>query len=336
MSSHYSYSNLIFLLLFSIAGISPSFAEDLKGFDIQAHRGGRGRRPENTIAAFRYAIELGVSTIEMDLAVTRDRVVVVSHDPYLSGKLVKDSDGRFLPDKEKIFIKDLSLEELKTFFVGEINPSSAYYSSYREQQPFPGERIPTLEEVFNLVREMNNHEVKLNLEIKTYPPFPEYTIEYREFVRLVLETVSRNTMEERVILQSFDWRTLAYARELNPKLKTVCLAGNNLSFNGEKFNLQSGRKGASPWLAGFDFDDYNNNLAALVKDFGADIVAPYYREITKKDVEEAHRMGLKIIPWTVNQEWDMRRLINWGVDGIITDYPDVLKELVSGLGLINQ
>lgn len=307
--------------------VSPVFAEVPPGFDLQAHRGGRDRRPENTLAAFRYAAELGVTTLELDTAVTEDRVVVAAHDPRLNPNLTKNRQGRFISPGKEIFIKDLTLSELKTYTVGELKPRSNYYYKHREQVSVPGETIPTLREAFQLFREMGEGSIRFNIEIKTYPPFPEYTIAVDEFVDLVLELIRMYGMEERVTVQSFDWRSLRLVQQRAPEIDIACLTVSSFSLNGAPYNLQPGAKGASPWLAGLDYDEFGG-IVPIVQAFGADIVAPYYREISQADVQEAHRAGLKIIPWTVNDEFHMQRLIDWGVDGIITDKPDVLKKLL--------
>ena len=319
------------VLIFSVLLIPGLLGADSNlDFDVQAHRGGRALHPENTLAAFAHAVELGVDTLEMDMAVTRDRVVVISHDYRLNPILTRGPDGEFLQEDARILIRDLTFEELQRYTVGEIRPGSDYWYRFREQVPAPGEKIPSLSQVFELVGSLGAQTVCFNLEIKTYPPFPEYTIDYYEFVELVLAAVREHGLEGRVTIQSFDWRTLKVVEELAPDIQVVCLAVRNFSIDGASYNLQPGGEGASPWLGGFDFDDYRS-VAAVVYAFGADTVSPYYREIERRDVEEAHGLGLKVIPWTVSDRRIMKKLIDWGVDGIITDTPDrlirVLEEL---------
>ncbi len=322
------------IYLFLIAALLPMpealWADPVSDFEIQAHRGGRALRPENTLAAFAHAVELGVDTLEMDLAVTGDRVVVVSHDYRLDPAITRGPDGEFLPEDARILIKDLEFKQLQSYTVGEIRRGSDYWYRFREQVPVAGEKIPSLSQVFELVGSLGAQTVRFNLEIKTYPPFPEYTIDHREFVALVMAAIREHGLESRVSIQSFDWRTLEMVQELAPDIPVVCLTVRNFSIDGAWYNLQPGGDGPSPWLAGFDFDDYGGT-PALVHAFAGDILSPYYREIDRRVVEEAHRLGLKIIPWTVNDPRIMKKLIGWGVDGIITDTPDrlirVLEEL---------
>jgi glycerophosphoryl diester phosphodiesterase len=309
----------------------PVAAETPDVFDLQAHRGGRGLRPENTLAAFAYALELGVTTLELDLAVTLDRVVVISHDPALSDRLVKGADGEFVPRQPRRFIREMSLAELETYTVGEINPRTSYAYAYPDQLAVPGQTIPTLAGLFDLVRSRGDEAVRFNIEIKTYPPFPEYSVEVREFAELVVAVIAEYGLEKRVTVQSFDWRALRVVRELAPELSIACLTVRDFSLDGQSYNLNSGRPGASAWLAGLDAD--GGNIAALVHAFGADIYSPYYKEVTAADIEAAHELGLRVIPWTVNNEQTMRSLIARGVDGLITDRPDLLKEVLEELSI---
>jgi len=309
----------------------PGFlrADAVADFDVQAHRGGRAHRPENTLAAFAYAVQLGVDTLEMDLAVTRDRIVVVSHDYRLNPTITRDPDGRFLEEDAQILIRDLDFGQLQGYTVGEIKRGSEYWYRFRDQVAVHGERIPSLAQVFELVESLGADTLRFNLEIKTYPPFPEYTIDYNEVVELVLDVLRKYGMQPRVTIQSFDWRTLKVVKELAPDIPVVCLTVRNFSIDGAWYNLQPGGEGPSPWLAGLDFDDYAS-IPALVHRFGAAIFSPYYREIEHRDVEEAHRLGIKVIPWTVNDQRIMKKMIGWGVDGIITDEPDLLLEVLEG------
>jgi glycerophosphoryl diester phosphodiesterase len=315
----------LILPVFLVPGVLR--ADPNLNFDVQAHRGGRALRPENTLAAFAHAIDLGADTLEMDLAVTRDRVVVVSHDYKLDPTITRGPDGEFLAQDTRILIKDLDFQQLQDYTVGEIKRGSEYWYKFREQVPVPGQKIPSLSQVFELVEAMDANAVGFNLEIKTYPPFPGYTIEYHEFVELVLELIHSYRLGARVTIQSFDWRTLEVVRELAPDIPEVCLAVRNFSIDGAWYNLQPGGRGSSPWLAGFDSDEYGS-VAALVHAFGAQILSPYYREIDNRDVEEAHQLGLQVIPWTVNDPRTMKKMIDWGVDGIITDTPDRLIEVL--------
>ena len=296
--------------------------------DIQAHRGGRDLYPENTLTAFRHAASLGVRTLELDTALTADDVVVISHDPYLSNKLVRDSEGEYVSEYPKILIKDLSYEELLTYKVGKINPSSSYARSHKTQKPVENEHIPTLSELFEAMDELNYHDICYNIEIKSYPEFPQYTKKVSALVDKLMAVINAYGKEAYCSIQSFDWSSLQIIQEHYPQMKTACLTAKGLKFEGRTFNFKLNEAGPSPWLAGFDTDDYPT-CSDIVAAFGADIVSPYYKDITKRDVDRAHELGLKIIPWTVNKTDKMEELISWGVDGIITDRPDLLLDVTN-------
>jgi glycerophosphoryl diester phosphodiesterase len=321
-----SRNGLLLLLLFL------ALAREAQAFDLQAHRGGRGLRPENTLAAFAHALDLRVTTLELDLAVTLDRVVVISHDPALDYRLVKSAGGEFVPREPRRFIKDLTFQELKGYAVGELNPRASYAYAYPEQTAVPGQTVPALAELFEMVRSRGDERVRFNIEIKTYPPFPEYTVPVTEFAELVVRVIAEYGLEERVTVQSFDWRALRAVQELAPELEIACLAVRGFTLDGESYNLQPALPGPSAWLAGLDVDEAES-AAALAAAFGAQVFSPYYREVTRADIEAAHGLGLRVIPWTVNDERQMRGLIAWGADGLITDRPDILIKVLEELGL---
>ncbi len=301
---------------------------NLPAFDVQAHRGGRDLYPENTMTAFLHAASLGVTTLELDVALTADDVVVVSHDPYLSNTLVRTDKGRYVSEYPKILIKDLTFEELQTYRVGKIKPFTSYARSHRNQESVPDEHIPSLQELFETMDEHGYGGIRYNIEIKTYPDFPEYTKTVPEIVEAVLQGIMDHGKADLCTIQSFDWRSLTLVNEQYPSILTACLTAADLTFEGYSFNLQYGKPGPSPWLAGFDADEYPSacDLAAA---FGADIISPRSRDISEEDVKRAHELGLLIIPWTVNSPETMGELISWGVDGIITDRPDILLSIIN-------
>lgn len=322
-----SRNGLLLLLL-----VLLTLAREALAFDLQAHRGGRGLRPENTLAAFDYALKLGVTTLELDTAVTRDRVVVISHGPYLDHRLAKGPGGEYVPREPRRFIRDMTLAELKSYTVGELNPRSSTAYAYPDQVPVPGQTVPTLAELFALVERRGDREVRFNIEIKTYPPFPEHTVPVAEFAALLVAVVAEYGCQERVTVQGFDWRALRAVRELAPELEIACLTVRDFKLDGESYNLQPGRLGPSAWLAGLDVDEAES-AASLAAAFGAEIFSPYYKEVTRADIAAAHDRGLRVIPWTVNDERQMRSLIAWGADGLITDRPDILKAVLEELGI---
>ncbi|MFD2615060.1 glycerophosphodiester phosphodiesterase [Paenibacillus gansuensis] len=315
----------------------PSDQAD-KTFDLQAHRGGMGLTVESTLASFSHALELGVTTLELDVQITEDHQAVVTHDRKISGRNCKDTSPAFGGDPEfpyvGKYIKDLTLVQIRTLDCG-----STTKPEYPEQQPSPGAKMPLLSEVIDLVKQYKAKKVWLNIETKVEAGAPWETAPREEFVQIVARQVREADMLDRVTIQSFDWGALMRMKEVEPRLPIVALT------NGDQF-LQPGQPGASPWLGGIDIDDFGGDLVAAAKSFGADAISPvhgnpqngtvtdgnYVPYVTKELVEKAHKAGMKVIPWTVDDKPTMEKLINDGVDGIITNYPDRLREVMKEHG----
>ncbi len=297
-------------------------------FDLQGHRGGRGLWPENTLAAFSAALTLGVSTLELDCAVTRDGVVVVSHDPALNPDYTRDEQGRFLESAGPPLLT-LTYQELRRYDVGRLRPGSAYAARYPDQKPMDGERIPRLADVFALAEKRGNREVRFNVETKLNPERPELTLPLEAFAQAVVQVVREAGMEARTTVQSFDWRALKLVQKIEPKLVTVALTNQR---PGED-TVQLGRSGPSPWLGGLDVDDFGGSVPRLVKAAGAGVWSPNYLDLKARQVEEAHALGLAVVPWTINEVADMERIAGWDVDGIISDRPDRLRAVLEAKGI---
>ena len=296
-------------------------------FDMQSHRGGRGLWPENTLVAFGNALRMGTTTLEMDAAITADGVVVISHDPALNPAYTRDATGQFLKERGPL-IKSLSLAQLQTYDVGRLNPEHKYGLDFASQKPTDGTRMPTLEAVFNLVKALGADAVQFDIETKINPSLPDETLAPEPFVDALLAVIRAHGMVPRVMVQSFDWRTLELLHRKEPGLRTVYLSI-------ESTNMNTLRDGS--WNAGRKLADHGGSVPRLVRASAGQapgvIWSPFFRNLSPELVKEAQAMGLKVIPWTVNQEPDMDRLIGWGVDGLISDYPDRLRQAMAARGL---
>jgi glycerophosphoryl diester phosphodiesterase len=295
--------------------------------DLQGHRGARGLAPENTLPAFARALSIGVSTLELDCAITKDGVIVVSHDALLNPDFTRGPDGRWLAH-DGPSIASLSFDELQRYDVGRIRPGSPYATRFSHQQQLDGVRIPRLAELFALVRKSANSSVRFNIETKTSPVDPGRTLPPEEFTKLLLSTIKTENMQGRVTLQSFDWRTLQFAQSVVPGIPTAYLSAQQPWMD----NIQANAK-SSPWTAGLHVSAYNHSVPRMVKAAGGAIWSPYFGEITPENLKEAQDLGLKVVVWTVNTEPDMLRMIAIGVDGIISDYPDVLRRVAAEQGI---
>ena len=291
-------------------------------FDLQGHRGARGLAPENTMAALRKALDIGVTTLELDLALTRDGVLVVAHDPYVSADLARDPDGRWLTARGPL-IRSLSLQELGRYDVGRVNPTSAYAKQWPQQQSADGERYPTFAQVLELAR-ADARPVRLNVETKIFPDRTGDTADPRTFATAVIAAIEAAQMASRTTVQSFDWRTLRAVRELAPAIATVCL-----TIRTESNDNVADRDGKpSAWTDGLSLADHGGSVPKLVKAAGCTGWSPFWRNVDAAAVAEARALGLVVVPWTVNDTAEMGRLIDFGVDGLITDYPDRLRAVL--------
>ena len=297
-------------------------------FDLQAHRGGRGLWPENTLASFAGALSLGVNTLELDCAVTKDGVVVISHDPLLNPEITRDPSGKFIETHGPSFFS-MTYPEVQRYDVGRLKPGTKYAEGFPDQKPVDGLRIPRLLDVFALVKKSGNTKVRFNIETKITPEKPDETLGAQAFAEAVVKVVREAKMEKRASIQSFDWRTLTVVQKMAPEIETVALTTQRP--NGG--NVQVGAPGASPSLGGLDVDDFGGSVPKVVKASGARVWSPNYGDIVAAQVEEAHSLGLKVIPWTVNDPAEMEKFIDMRVDGIITDRPDRLRDVLKKKGL---
>ena len=311
-----------------IAGVLLTIAAlPTPAFDLEGHRGTRGLMPENTLAAFNRAIAIGVTTLETDIAVTRDGVLVISHDPFLNPDVVRGPDGRWLAAKGPP-IHALTLAELQRYDIGRLDPESKYAQQFPQQTAVDGQRFTTLAEVFALVRAAPQP-VRLNLETKITPTSAGETVDATTFARLVVDAIRGAQMTSRATIQSFDWRTLVESKRLAPEIETACLTIETPNFD----TVQSKSDKPSPWLAGLLLSKVGNSLPRLVKAAGCAIWSPFWRNASPALVAEAHALGLKVLPWTVNDPVDIAAQIEAGADGIITDYPDRARTVMGAKGI---
>lgn len=291
--------------------------------DIQGHRGARGLAPENTLAAFARALSLGVTTLELDTAVTKDGVVVVSHDPTLNANITRGPDGQWLGAAGPAIVT-LSYDELVQYDVGRIKPGARYAGNFPEQQPVDGARIPKLSDLFALVDKSGNRSVKFNIEIKTDPRKPHDTLSPIEHADKLIAAVRAGGMLSRVTVQSFDWRGLRHVQATAPDILTACLTVQQNWLD----NVTDGA-----WTAGKKLHEHGGSIPRLVRAARCKIWSPYYREVNEKLIREAHLQQLKVVVWTVNEPRDMAAMIAMGADGIITDRPDLLRQVLVDNGL---
>ncbi|NIS60084.1 MAG: glycerophosphodiester phosphodiesterase [Proteobacteria bacterium] len=299
-----------------------------RDFYVIGHRGGAGLFPENTLAAFAGAFELGVDAVEMDAHLTADGEVVIYHDSRLKPEITRTADGVWLREPGPA-IRHLTVEKLKEYDVGRLKPGTGYAWRFPDQKPVDGARIPTLPEVIAQAKKMGSKTERFWIEIKTSPLEPELTPSPEKVADAVLTIVRRADVLDRTVLLSFDWRSLVYTQRVASKVPTVYLSRQSRRFD----TIQIGKPGASSWTAGLDVDEFGGSVARAIHVAGGKYWAPHYREIDQKRLDEAHNLGLRVIVWTPNGRDAMKYLITTGVDGIITDRPDLLKDVLREMGL---
>lgn len=296
---------------------------DERLFDLQGHRGARGLWPENTLGGFERALALGVSTFELDCAMTRDGVIVISHDPQLNPEHTRDVHGQFL-SRPGPLICAVDYAELARYDVGRIRPGSDYQRAHPQQQALDGERIPRLADLFALIDRLGNHSVRFNIEVKVFPLQPELSAPPERFVRTLIGVIDTAGAGARCTVQCFDWRVLNLMHRLRPGAATGALTDQQ----GADDTLFLDAAAPSPWLGGLDARAFGGSVPRLAQASGAKTWSPDYLDLRAEQVVEAHELGLLVVPWTVNEVADMQRLLAKGVDGIITDRPDLLHALL--------
>jgi glycerophosphoryl diester phosphodiesterase len=307
-------------------------------FDLQAHRGGLGLTTESTLVGFAKAIELGVTTLELDTQVTEDSKVIVTHDRRVSSVKCQDTAPVVAGDPEFPYVGDfintLTLAQVKTINCG-----------YQALPDFPNQEVVSgpmieLRELFELVKSYKAKKLVLNIETKVEAGAPQETAPRALFVRRVWEEIRDAGMSDQVTIQSFDWGALMAMHTLAPDLPLIALTNRDF--------LQVGQPGASPWLGGIDVDDFGGDFVAAAASIdGVTALSPvqgfpqngvisdpgFVPYPDRKMIDDAHRRGLEVIPWTIDDPETMDYFIDLGVDGIITDYPDRLRAVMADNGM---
>jgi glycerophosphoryl diester phosphodiesterase len=293
---------------------------------VVGHRGAAGLLPENTLAAFKRGCELGIDAIELDVLVSADGELVVHHDFKLKPETTRTADGTWISSGSQPAVKELTVAQLKVYDIGRLQPKTSYAGRYPEQNPVDGERIPTLKEVIDLFKQSCRPSTRLLVEIKTSPEEPDLTPPPEAVSDQVVKMVKAEGIAERTWVLSFDWRNLVHIQKTAPEIRTVHLTIAGIGLN----NLKPGQPGASPWLAGFDIDDFNGSAPRAVKAAGGRIWSPFFKNLTPESLAEARQLGLLVSVWTPDTPDDLKKMIEMKVDAITTNRPDVLKRLLDG------
>lgn len=265
--------------------------------DVQGHRGCRGLYPENSLPAFQHAIDLGVNTLELDLVISKDKKVVVSHEPFMNHEIALDISGKEISEtNEKSYnLFAMTYDSIKMYDCG-----TKPHARFPEQKKLKVHK-PLLDEVIDLAEDQTQNTILYNIEIKSLPIWDEvFTPKVDEFVALVLKVIKEKGIVNRVTLQSFDVRALEEIKKVAPEIKTSLL-----------------------------IDDFESLDKLKLLSFKPQIISPYYKLINYETVKNFQAEGFKVIPWTLNDEQDIKTMIDFKVDGIISDYPNIVIKLLN-------
>jgi len=266
---------------------------------VQGHRGARALFPENTLEGFIATAALGVQVFELDVGMTADGIVVVHHDPGLNRDIARDGRGDWLSTAAPL-IRDLTFADLSRYDVGRLKPGSKTAALFPDQVPHDGARIPTLDAVLRALPT-----AKFTVEVKTLPSNPDATVSAPCLTDAVMAVIDAADAVGRCVVESFDWRVQRHLRRTRPEVTVAWLTRPDAI--------------SKLW---WDVEPLGSVPASVARE-GGPIWAPYHGALTLPDVQEAHALGLLVLPWTVNDRDDMRRLLSWGVDGLISDRPDL-------------
>ncbi|KAG9029497.1 hypothetical protein FRB95_005264 [Tulasnella sp. JGI-2019a] len=333
MAYYTMFVSTVAIVLLSLVAAAVIPVNDLPKLrlEVQGHRGGVGLRPEETLWAFAYGMEVGLDVLEMDMVFTKDEVPVLWHDHYIDASKCADTSGNFVGK----FIANLTLAEVKTLDCG-----SRQLPGMPQQEVHPGATIATLEEVLNLVDCYGDKAVRINLETKLSPLRPNETLSIDTYINSprFLPFLEKRGYLNRVTIESFDWRTLVRIKEKwGKKVTTVALIRDTTMIKVD---------GVYPWLGGTNLDDFNGSYIAAAHSIHASVISPvsglngtvndpsYVPFTTKATVEEAHKLGMKMLPWTVDDESSISAMLTLGVDGIISNYPERVLWVARQRGMI--
>lgn len=306
-----------------------------------AHRGGAGLRPENTLAAFAHALDLGVDGFELDVHVAKDGTVVVFHDDALKSDIVRDANGDWIEAPPPL-IKDLTFAELQTYDIGRLKPDAKYSARYPMQVAQDGERIPRLADVIRLINRGGGAE-RLWIEIKTNFIDRSRTASPEAAAKAVVRVLKREKFLDRAVLVGFDWPALIAAKKIEPRVQCWFTTLPQSWFaegpppkehgpppQAELEALRALERNTAPWTGGYDRPTYGS-VARAAKAGGADGWFSYFADVNRATLTEARDLALQVGAWTVNEANDLARLADLGVDGLCTDYPDRLAVVLKSL-----
>lgn len=320
-------------------GISLLAISLLGHIEVYSHRGARSFAPENTLPGVEASLRIGTDWVDMDVVLTRDGEVLVSHDPVLNPAIVRDAGGNYVAANSEV-VKNLTLRELRRFDVGRIDRGTSYAKFFPDQVAIDGTRMPTLREVVRVVQARARNRVGFQIEMKTDPTNPAISADAERFARTLYKILREERIVEDVEIQAFDFTCLYALQALDSRIRTAYLTSRDNETGGVDDFFDADPAVAGRWTGGKLVKDYQGSIPRMVKALGGTNWEPEDAELTQENLELAHRLGLKVVVWSwperLGTAFDpamVEKMIEWGVDGIITDDPGRLASMLAARGM---
>ena len=316
---------------------NPGPPETRKKFEVYAHRGARSYAPENSIPGYTTGLAIGTDWVDMDVVMSKEGEVIVSHDIRLNPDITRGQDGKFITERK--LAKTLTVDELKKYDVGRMNLTSSYSKFFPAQLGMDGVTMPTLREAIRFVNGKTGKRVGFQIEFKTDPEHNDWTYTPAEFAAALYKIMKEEDIVTMCEIQSFDWRCLYEIQKLDARIKTAYLTEWD-NYPGTPYSFWDPNPAkAGLWTGGVLVKDHKNSIPQMIKDMGGACWEPEDVELTRETLAEAHKLGLKVVVWTWPEHsgttFDVNlvsKLIDWGVDGIITDDPGMLNSMLAARG----
>ena len=286
---------------------------------VYGHRGARGVLPENTMAGFAYLRQIGATGVELDIQNASGHIPVILHDPLIPAQLAREPSGQWLTEAGPT-VQSLTAGELRRYDVGRLNPDHPYGKRFPNQRPVDGARIPLLDEFLDWAK--SDAAMIVNIEIKSHAHRADLGDPPQALVDTLLKSLDRHPLSAPCVVSSFDWRVLSALRATAPRMPRAYLSYEKPGPDNNVFD-------GSPYMGGLSLADHGGSLLRLIAAQGGHCWNAYRGDVTQKRVAEAHDLGLAVNVWTVNNRAEMQAMIELGVDGVITDYPQTTLELLA-------
>lgn len=319
-------------------------ASEIEAPEVYAHRGARSFAPENTMPGFEAALKIGTDWMDMDVVLTKDGQILVTHDPVLNPDLVRGSDGKFIAENKealknyapeqmnafnlKYAVKNLTLVQTQEFDVGRLNPTSDYAKYFPEQVAVDGTRMPTLRDVIRWSNRQTRRETRFQIEMKTDPTRPDLSADPKAFAEALYRVMKEEKIFSRSEIQAFDFRCLTELQKIDRRVKTAYLTSRDNEAGGVDDFFSKDAAVATRWTGGPQVKNHLNSIPRMIKAMGGYAWEPEDAQLTESTLREAHELGLKVVVWSwpemLGTAFDPKlvtKMIDWGVDGIITDDP---------------